>query len=85
MLDDPLLDAVAFPHPSARMRWFVEGMLKTRARLIRRMPVRRRPRLLTEQPTRTYPHGYRIEELGPRGEATDRSKSMETVDIRHGM
>ena len=84
MLDDPLLDAVAFPHPSARMRWFVEGMLKTRARLIRRMPVRRRPRLLTEQPTRTYPNGYRIEELGPRGVAADRSKSMKTVDIRDG-
>jgi hypothetical protein len=65
MMDDRLLDAVGFPRPSPRLRRSVEGMLRLRGRIVRYLPARRRPRLLTEQPARSYPNGYRIEDLGP--------------------
>ncbi len=65
VMDDPLLDACGFPRPSIRMRRLVEGALKVRARVVRMLPPRRRPRLLARQRHPTYPHGYRIDELGP--------------------
>ena len=65
MMDDPLLDAFGFPRPSPSMRRFVEGLLKMRARLVRLVPERRRPRLRTVLKRPTYPKGYRIEDLGP--------------------
>ena len=65
MMDDPLLDAFGFPRPSPSMRRFVEGLLKMRARLVRLLPERRRPRLPTVLKRPTYPKGYRIEDLGP--------------------
>jgi hypothetical protein len=66
MMDDTLLTAFGFPHPPVLMRRIVEGALKVRARIVRRLPSRRRPRMRTEMRHRTYPEGYRIEELGPR-------------------
>jgi hypothetical protein len=70
LLDEPLLTALHLPRPSAAERRAVEGALKLRARAIRLFPPRRRPRLRTELPRRAYPHGYRIEELGPPPAAT---------------
>lgn len=65
MLDEPLLEAFGFPRPSVLMRGLVTASLKARSRLARWLPARRRPRLRTELKRGTYPHGYRIEELGP--------------------
>lgn len=65
LMDEPLLDAFGFPHPPAWLRRLVEGTLRTRARIVRALPERRRPRLRTRMRHRSYPHGYRIEELGP--------------------
>jgi ER-bound oxygenase mpaB/B'/Rubber oxygenase, catalytic domain len=65
LLDDRLLDAFGFPHPTAAERRAVEGALRARARLVRLLPPRRKPRLRTELMRRSYPGGYRIEELGP--------------------
>jgi hypothetical protein len=65
LLDEPLLAALGLPRPSAAERRAVEGALKLRARVVRLLPPRRRPRLRTEIRRPTYPHGYRIEELGP--------------------
>jgi hypothetical protein len=65
LLDDPLLDAFGFPRPTAAERAAVEGALRWRARLVRLLPHRRRPHLRTERRRRSYPRGYRIEELGP--------------------
>lgn len=64
MMDDPLCEAVGFPKPSQGMRRLVEGSLKARGRFIRLLPPRKRPRLLTQIKTRTYPKGYQIEQLG---------------------
>jgi hypothetical protein len=65
LLDDPLIEAFGFPRPGRSTRAFVTGVLKLRARLLRLLPARRRPFLRTESRQRTYPRGYRIEELGP--------------------
>jgi len=65
MMDDPLIEAFHFPKQSPALRKFVAFALSTRGRIIRRMPPRRTPRLLTKAKNRTYPNGYAIEELGP--------------------
>jgi ER-bound oxygenase mpaB/B'/Rubber oxygenase, catalytic domain len=65
LLDEPLLVALGLPRPTFAERRTVEGALKVRARLLRLFPPRRKPRLRTELPRRTYPKGYRVEELGP--------------------
>jgi hypothetical protein len=68
LLDDELLDAFGFPHPSAAERAAVEAAVRARARLVRLLPPRRKPYLRTELRRRGYPRGYRIEELGPPAE-----------------
>jgi hypothetical protein len=65
IMDDPVIDGFGFPKPSPAMRGFVQGALRLRARLLRFLPARRRPRLRTGMRHRSYPEGYRIEELGP--------------------
>jgi hypothetical protein len=42
----------------------VEGALRLRARLLHIGPRRTRPYMQTRRRNRTYPHGYRVEELG---------------------
>ena len=65
IMDEPVLDGFGFPKPSPAMRKSVEIALQSRAWLLRFLPARRKPRLRTEMTHRSYPHGYRIEELGP--------------------
>jgi len=65
IMDDPVLDGFGFPRPSPAMRNVVNAALKARTWVLRLMPARRHPRLRTEIKHRSYPHGYRIEELGP--------------------
>ena len=64
-LDDALIRAFGFPPPSRFMRWFVASALRTRGQLLRFLPRRKSPLLRTALTHRTYPQGYRIEELGP--------------------
>jgi hypothetical protein len=65
LLDDPLLEAFGFPRPPRALRAALQGALKLRARVLRHMPERTRPRMRSEMRHRTYPHGYRIDQLGP--------------------
>jgi hypothetical protein len=65
LLDEPLLDALGLPHPTAAERRAVEGALRVRARAVRLLPPRRRPRLRTQLRRRDYPGGYTIADLGP--------------------
>jgi hypothetical protein len=69
LMDEPVLAGFGFPRPSRAMRWLVSGALRLRARLLRWLPPRRRPRLRTQMRHRTYPAGYVIEQLGPPGVA----------------
>lgn len=65
IMDDPVLDGFGFPKPSPAMRKLVNAVLGARARVLRFLPARRHPRLRTEMRHRSYPRGYRIEEVGP--------------------
>jgi mpaB/rubber oxygenase-like protein len=66
LLDEPLLNALGLQHPTTVERKATEAALRLRARGVRLLPSRRRPRRRTEiRRRRTYPQGYRIEELGP--------------------
>jgi hypothetical protein len=64
MIDPPLIVAMGFAPAPAWLRSLVETAMKVRARVLRRLPPRRAPRLLTRVRRPTYPEGYRIEELG---------------------
>ncbi|MGB2952466.1 MAG: oxygenase MpaB family protein [Gaiellaceae bacterium] len=65
MLDDPILDAFGFRHPSPQLRRAVAAAMRARSRGIRLLPSRRRPRLRTEMRRRTYGRSYELESLGP--------------------
>lgn len=71
LMDDPLIGAFGFPRPSRLLYRSVRGALGLRALVLRVLPPRRRPRLRTMLTQRSYPQGYRIEELGPPGEGTN--------------
>jgi hypothetical protein len=65
LLDDVVLDAFGFPHPTPAERRLVTGVLRGRARAQRRLPARRRVVLETAKRHRSHPAGYRLEDLGP--------------------
>ena len=61
IMDQPLLDAFALPHPSAALRALVRGGLRARGRVVRFLPPRSRPFFARQLPqVRTYPAGYRV-------------------------
>lgn len=64
IIDDRLLDAVGLRRPSRATRALTEGALRARGSLVRLLPARTQPRLLTQVGSRTYPNGYEIEQLG---------------------
>jgi hypothetical protein len=65
LLDEPVLDALGFPHPSPALRRSVELAVRLRSRGVALMPARRRPRLRTLERQRSYPDGYELESVGP--------------------
>ncbi len=67
VFDAPVLAAMGYPRPSAFERDVVEGLLAARARIVRFLPARRRPKFITHGPVRSYPQGYEIPRLGPPG------------------
>lgn len=65
LMDEPLLDAFRYPHPSPRERRAAAFALRARSRLVRRLPVRTEPRFARHMPNfRSYPNGYTVSELG---------------------
>ncbi len=65
MIDDPLRKAFGYPKAHAVLRWSVPMGLKLLAQIVKRMPPRKEPYLLTQMSTPSHPHGYEIEKLGP--------------------
>jgi len=65
LMDDRLREAIGFPDPPRAMKRAVAGALRARARALRPLPPRRKPKLRTELRHRTYPQGYELEALGP--------------------
>ena len=64
MLDDAMLRAFGFPDPGPVMRGAVAFTLRTRGRLVRFLPPRRKAHFIVDSRIRTYPDGYEIKELG---------------------
>lgn len=69
-LDDRLLEAFGFPKPPSAIRWAARAGLRLMGRVMRYLPPRRSPFLYTAIPTRTYPDGFNVTELGPQDHAT---------------
>ena len=65
LLDEPLLDALGFPHASPALRHVAEAAVRARSRAIGALPARSRPRLRTSERHRSYPNGFALEALGP--------------------
>ena len=66
MMDEPLLEAFGFEKPSAVMRSAVNAALRARSLMLRFLPRRKKPLLRNEMKPRSYPNGYRIEDVGPK-------------------
>lgn len=65
LMDEPLLDAFRYPHPTRGERLAAEAALKARARVVRHLPPRWEPLFARELPQiRSYPDGYDVRELG---------------------
>ena len=64
LLDPRALAAFGFPQPTGAVRWLMTRALRVRGWCASYFP-RLRPSLRTEMVHRSYPAGYRIEELGP--------------------
>lgn len=64
LCDLPLRKAMGFTDPPRWVERFSVTSLRVRAGLLRMLPTRRRPRLITKRLRPTYPKGYRISELG---------------------
>jgi hypothetical protein len=67
LLEDYLLDAFGYEHPPRWFRRLVELSLRIRARVIPLLARRQSPRLITDERMRSYPGGYRIDDLGVGG------------------
>lgn len=87
MMDDALLDAFAFPHPSRAARALVRGVLRARGRVVRFLRPRPEPFFARQLPqVRSYPDGYRVEDLGtfPPGCPTPRPRQAERAGAAAG-
>lgn len=65
LLDDMTRQAMGFPQAPRGLAALLNAVMRTRARLLRYLPPRNKPRLRTSMRHRSYPRGYRIAELGP--------------------
>ena len=65
LLDPHALAAFGFPQPIGAVRWLIIRALRLRGWCASYFSGGRRPRLRTEMVHRSYPAGYRIEDLGP--------------------
>lgn len=63
-MDEPLLNGMGFKKPPAIIRFVAHHGLKFAGHAIRFLPPRRKPFLYTEIPTKTYPQGFKPEDLG---------------------
>lgn len=65
LMDEPLLTAFAFPAPNPIFKMLVRNGLRLRGKVVRLLPPRKNPMWPREMPqVRSYPNGYRIDEIG---------------------
>ncbi|MFI0999832.1 oxygenase MpaB family protein [Streptomyces galbus] len=80
LLDDPLLEAFRYAPPGPAARALVRRAVRTRGRLVRLLPPRRRPHHARQnREIKSYPDGYRLDELGTRP-----VPGLRGCPVRHG-
>lgn len=72
ILEDALLDAFGYDRPGKAQRTLVDLALRMRAIVIRFLPRRRAPHLVTRERMRSYPRGYVLTDLGVADVSTGR-------------
>ncbi|HIK17290.1 MAG TPA: DUF2236 domain-containing protein [Leptolyngbyaceae cyanobacterium M33_DOE_097] len=65
IMDDRMLQAFGFPTPQLWQRRLVEQVLRSRGHLLRYFPPRQTPSFYSDEPQRSYPHGYDLTDIGP--------------------
>jgi uncharacterized protein (DUF2236 family) len=65
LLDEPLREAFGYPRPARFFYTLSHRGLQFLRLLKRYTPPRKTPYTITNKPSRTYPFGYRIEQMGP--------------------
>ncbi len=64
LMDPPLIAAMGFAAPPGWVRRATQAAMRLRAGVLRLLPPRRRPRLVSQRRRASYPRGYRIADLG---------------------
>lgn len=65
LLDETMLDAFGFEHPSPLLRSTMVRILKFRAKLMHLFPPRTNTDFYIDSPIPSYPNGYKIDNVGP--------------------
>jgi hypothetical protein len=65
LLDEKMLKALGYSKPPALLRKSVYGAMRLRALGLKKITFKTYPSFVTTEKNRTYPSGYKIEELGP--------------------
>lgn len=65
LLDDRMLDAFGFPHPTEQQRNMVKRLLRVRGQVVRYLPSRDRSNFFVDQSHRSYPQGFTLSDIGP--------------------
>lgn len=68
--EPPMRHALGWPTPAPRWRHLILGALRLRQALLPWLPRRQRSHFIVDQANRTYPDGYQIDQLGPKGVAS---------------
>lgn len=72
--DDSMQTAFGWSAPPPWLKQVIMRGLRLRQRLMRFFPRRQRPHFGVDQPNRTYPEGYQINQLGPDATAQSHSR-----------
>lgn len=65
LLDDSMLKALGYTLPPRWLKTSVKAAMRLRAFALQKITFKKYPSFITEEHNRTYPTGYRIEQLGP--------------------
>ena len=65
LLDDAMLKALGYSPAPLFLKTLVRGAMKLRAIALRKITFKKYPSFVSTEPNRTYPNGYKIEQLGP--------------------
>ena len=65
LLDEKMLKALGYSFPAVMLKVSVKAAMRLRALGLRKITFRKYPSFVTTEYNRTYPKGYKMEQLGP--------------------